>query len=194
MLPSIFIVIALAMFGVLNIGRYTRILVQNLAWHAPYAPTQVTQVGDILRIQLQVPRPWKVRAGQYVYIWMPGVGFGAMFQSHPFMISWWDHDVDGNATNIYLLVKPKSGFTHQLLQHVGGTKLRAWIDGPYGKAVEADGHGTVVMFATGIGIAAQVPHIKEILKSYHNYRARTKRVLLIWQMEKECKVLYEPAV
>lgn len=49
-LSSIFIAIAFSMFGMLNIGRYSRILMQNLAWYAPYVPTQVTQVGDIPRI------------------------------------------------------------------------------------------------------------------------------------------------
>ncbi len=35
------------------------------------------------------------------------------------MISWWDNNVDGRSTTIYLLVKPAAGFSQKLIRHAG---------------------------------------------------------------------------
>ncbi|KAL2048945.1 hypothetical protein ABVK25_010798 [Lepraria finkii] len=101
------------------------------------------------------------------------------------MISWWDNDHEGRGVNIYLLVKPGTGFTQKLLRHAGSFALKAWVDGPYGQIEDIGNYGSVVMFASGIGIAAQVPYIKELLKGFHEYRVRTKSILLVWQLDKE---------
>lgn len=103
------------------------------------------------------------------------------------MITWWDQDVNGKGTNIYLLVQPAFGFTQKLMQHAGACALKTWVDGPYGQTMEIGDYGSVVMFASGIGIAAQVPYIKELLRGFKEYRVRTKSILLVWQLDKESK-------
>lgn len=101
------------------------------------------------------------------------------------MISWWDRDANGSASNIYLLVKPVSGFTRELTRHAGSNQLKAWVDGPYGQIKDVGNYGSVAMFATGIGIAAQVPYIKQLLRGYQESRVRTKNIVLVWQLDKE---------
>ena len=101
------------------------------------------------------------------------------------MISWWDNDTDGRSSNIYLLVKPANGFSHKLMQHAGNLALKSWVDGPYGKLFDIGDYGSVVMFASGIGIAAQVPYLKELIRGYKECKVRTKRILLVWQLNKE---------
>ncbi len=44
-----------------------------------------------------------------------------------------------------------------------------------------------MMFASGIGIAAQIPYIKELVRGYRESRVRTKSILLIWQLNKESR-------
>lgn len=48
------------------------------------------------------------------------------------MISWWDNNVDGKSTTIYLLVKPAAGFSQKLIRHAGNGLMKSWIEGPYG--------------------------------------------------------------
>ena len=84
---------------------------------------------------------------------MPGVSFWSPFQSHPFIISWWEHDIRRRGTNIYLLVKPASGFTRKLLRYAGTYDLKVWVDGPYRELHDISDYGSVVIFANGIGIA-----------------------------------------
>lgn len=84
-----------------------------------------------------------------------------------------------------LLIKPQAGFTHKLRRHIGATNLMTLIDGPYGRSESYSKYGNVVMFATGIGIAAQLPHIKELLRQCKNCQACTKTIHVVWQLDKE---------
>ncbi|KAL8903803.1 MAG: hypothetical protein Q9207_003695 [Kuettlingeria erythrocarpa] len=43
-------------------------------------------------------------------------------------------------------------------------------------------YGTVFMFASGLGIAAQLPYIKQLLWDGAQCRTRTKRIHLVWQL------------
>ena len=103
------------------------------------------------------------------------------------MITWWDQDWQGRGTKIYSLIKPKWGFTRKLIRYVGASGLRTWVDGPYGKGEDLGEFGSVMMFASGIGIAAQVQYIKELLKDIQDYKVRTRSILLIWELDKESR-------
>jgi predicted ferric reductase len=70
-------------------------------------------------------------------------------------------------------------------------KMRAIVDGPYGKELKLDSYGTVILFATGIGIAGQLPYITQLLEGYRNCEVKTRRIALFWEMESECKPLVE---
>ena len=81
------------------------------------------------------------------------------------------------------------GFSAKLIRHIGSIGLRTWIDGPYGIPRNLGDFGDVLIFANGIGIAAQVPYIKELLRDVHESRVRTRRITLVWQLEKESKLV-----
>ena len=184
-MPRLSLFVALAVSAVTTLARLGRILFRNTVWGQPYTIASVDPVRDAIRLQLKVPRPWTIQPGQYIYLWMPSVSFWSIFQSHAFMISWWDENPDGEGYILYLLVKQRSGFSQKLLRHVDSDRLKAWIDGPYGEELNVADYGDVLMFASGIGVAAQMPYLKTILASYNNYRACTKNILLTWQLDKE---------
>ncbi|KAK5131626.1 hypothetical protein LTR04_004905 [Oleoguttula sp. CCFEE 6159] len=104
------------------------------------------------------------------------------------MVTWWDEDSKGNVISISLLVKLQEGLTEKLLRR---RSPDAWfvtaIDGPYGSVKELGDYGSVVMVASGIGIASQIPFIKELLKGCKNHTVRTRRIFLVWQLDKESK-------
>ena len=181
----LYMVIAGGIFVATSIIRSSRLIIRNMKWKQPYATAQVVPMKDIVRVHVRIPRPWKVQAGEYIYVWMPGVSFWSFLQSHPFMISWWDNDVDGKSPHVYLLVKPAAGFTQKLTQHDGGCVFRTWVDGPYGQIWKLGDYGNVLMFASGVGIAAQVPYIKELVRGYREHKVRTRGILLAWQLDKE---------
>jgi predicted ferric reductase len=79
---------------------------------------------------------------------------------------------------ISLLVKSRTGFTAELHRHTNKT-LRAFIDRPYRIQHKFSDYGTVIMFATGIGIAGHILYIKDLISGYNNYEVRTRRILLV---------------
>ncbi|KAF8459272.1 hypothetical protein BDZ91DRAFT_835540 [Kalaharituber pfeilii] len=62
-------------------------------------------------------------------------------------------------------------------------KLTA-IAGPYGWGYDLTEFGTVVFFATGIGIAAVLPYIKSLAQKRDNREAKTQEISLVWILEK----------
>ena len=46
---------------------------------------------------------------------------------------------------------------------------------------------TVLMFATGIGIAGQILYMKELIRGYNNCEVRTRCIVPVWQMDYEYK-------
>ncbi|KAE8371411.1 FAD-binding domain protein [Aspergillus bertholletiae] len=184
--------ITCAATGVLQI---VRIIFRNLASRNKLVRYTMETLGnDICRVTLLLPKPWKVHAGERVRLSIPQMGLLHIFQLHPFATVWWENDKNGAAVSISLLIRARSGFTRTLLDRsVVGQKGWAWIDGPYGPSYvgpfgyvgEVGDYGHLFMAATGIGIVAQLPYIKEILDGRLAGQVRTQRILLVWQIEQD---------
>jgi predicted ferric reductase len=41
--------------------------------------------GEAIRVTIRMARPWKLRPGQHLYLYMPSIG---MWTRHPFTIAW----------------------------------------------------------------------------------------------------------
>ncbi|KAJ5673315.1 hypothetical protein N7507_002442 [Penicillium longicatenatum] len=93
---------------------------------------------------------------------------------------------------ISILLRPRFGFTRRLLDRIEPNRdCGAWIDGPFGPFLvgwqlngSVGDYGHVFMIATGIGIAAQLPYIKELLDGHDVAQVRTQRISLVWQLNK----------
>jgi len=153
--------------------------VRNFVWGKPLGQARISNLPNALCIEVTPPRPWKIKAGQYLFLSIPAAGYT---QAHPFMIAWWEQGDD--EVKIYLLVKPRRGFTNRLAG-LSDRRLLAFMDGPYGVDYNFGNHGTVLMFATGIGIAGVVPFIKDLVARSNSWMVHTRRILLIWQLDKE---------
>jgi predicted ferric reductase len=158
-------------------------VVRRLSNEDPSNPS-LTDPSTILQVDIAVPRAWKVRAGQYIFLSIPKFGIFRGLRGHPFMISWWNRDQNG--LTISLLVKSRMGFTAELDRNAN-KPLRAYIDGPYGARHDFSEYGTVIMFATGIGIAGHLLYIKDLITGYNSCLVKTKRILVIWQIQEECR-------
>ena len=65
----------------------------------------------------------------------------------------------------------------------------AIFSGPHGKAVSIGDYGKVLMIATGFGIAAQLPYLRELVSGFNNYQVRTREIRLVWQLQSFGKYL-----
>lgn len=148
-------------------------------------------------MSVDLPRPRSIRPGQFVYIWAPAVSAWSFAQSHPLSVAWWNRDDpseekeqttkrnhDEIANSLTLLIQPMEGFSNHLFSSTENF-IRVMVDGPYGVPVPTEQYGTIVLFASGIGIAAQLPFIKQALQDIEACRTSLRRVSLVWQVDNE---------
>lgn len=189
----ILLLIGIGIFALFDIIRFARILYQNFARKQTLVKASAVERSGAVLIQLDLPRQWKLQPGDFIYLRCLSISFRSLFESHPFSIAWWDEDgnVSGHAVTIYLLVSPQYGFTSQLLHRSNHNRpLHMAIDGPYGKMVKTSNYDTILLFATGIGIAALMPFIKETIDDHKKNRISARRMSLIWEIGRESKLLF----
>ena len=150
--------------------------------------------GEAVRITLHVARPWKFRPGQHIYLYMPSVG---LWTSHPFSLAW-SEECDGSEkslpvsrqdmlttkkTSVSIIVRRRTGFTDKLYMRAEAMDkpftTNAYVEGPYGNQ-NFRSYGTVMLFAAGIGITYQVPHVRDLVAGYSNGMCATRKIILVW--------------
>ncbi|KAL8673862.1 MAG: hypothetical protein Q9168_001727 [Polycauliona sp. 1 TL-2023] len=165
------------------------IIFRNFAFRQPYSSALIYSKQQVVRIDLSVPRPWKVEAGQYINLWIPAASIRSLLtmQSHPLMIVSWS---EGQYLDLQLVVSPQQGLT-QVFRSIAenndstavSNRYLAFFSGPHGTSEPMGEYGTVLLFASGLGIVAQLPYIKQLLHDGAECRTRTKRIHLIWQLQ-----------
>lgn len=181
----------IALFAATLLLQTARIIYRNVVFGRKSVQLTIIPAQNSLIAELTLPRPWKFQAGERINLTVP-LGLLSLFQTHPFVITWWEDHAGGNGGSIFLLIRPRSGFTKKLETHVEpGKQYSALIDGPYGPSPirllgfpsQIGDYGHIFMAATGVGIAAQIPYIKELIEGRKRGQVRTQRIVLVWQLE-----------
>ena len=95
---------------------------------------------------------------------------------------------DNGQETMSIVVKKRSGLTRKLYERVQkagaaqGNKLTmtAFVEGPYGNETSMASYGTVMLFASGVGITHQLPYVKELIDGYTNGTVAIRRLTLVW--------------
>jgi hypothetical protein len=85
-------------------------------------------------------------------------------------------------------VQKKKSFTKSIASHASGgsndcARMKTVMTGPFGQEMDLGLFGTVLLFATGISIAAQLPYVSQLLTDYQ--ADETRRIALFWQVDSE---------
>ncbi|OQV03886.1 FAD-binding domain-containing protein [Cladophialophora immunda] len=164
--------------------------------------------GGVVKITLTSPRPWTYRPGQSLYLTIPSIGLWTAHpfsvawsgiedplsrssslrsnysEKRP-AIHIYSKDIEkrGEET-ISLIVKKQTGMTNKLWHRAmtagAGLELNALIEGPYGNERSMSSYGTVLLFASGVGITHQLGYVKELVEGYGHGTVAAKRVTLVW--------------
>ncbi|RPB10042.1 hypothetical protein P167DRAFT_281345 [Morchella conica CCBAS932] len=194
--PSICVFVIVALWAALIVFRVVRSIFSSLGARA-YVIGHEKDDG-IVQIVVDFRNPWfKFQPGQFMYITIPSISSSAVLQSHPFQLVWWDQPL----SRAFFLVRPGKGFTRNLLHHrsawmsrgestedpiMMATTLRTIVEGPYGLSdLKLGSYGTVLMVATGLGIASQLPYIKHLLDAHHSRSVTTQKIKLFWEVQME---------
>jgi FAD-binding domain/Ferric reductase NAD binding domain len=147
-----------------------------------YPQVSISHINDIVKIRLALSRPLEVEAGQHIELWAPAANFWSFWQSHPFVVTSWS---EGPQNTLDLFIEPRRGFTQKLLQYSKSnhSPRLAPFSGPHGTSAPVRDYKTVLMVASGFGIAAQLPYLRQLIYGYNACKTRTRRVHLVWQVE-----------
>ncbi|CAG8887966.1 unnamed protein product [Penicillium egyptiacum] len=184
-----FLLGAIILWAVERSARILNILYRNCGRSLTTAVVE-TLPDDILRIALYMSRPWPVKPGQHVYLYIPAVG---IWTSHPFSVCWSDDEEAGGEDNdnhlhktaIYLLVRRRSGFTHTLARRAarsinGVLSVHAVVEGPYGAMDSLDSFGTVLLLAGGVGITHHLLFLSHLVRGHAMGTVAARRIQLVW--------------
>lgn len=170
--------------------------------------------SGIIEVAIRLRRSFCVRPGQYIYISLPhtrSLGLGYL-ESHPFYITWQPvlvpltslslepesraekrrdppTDIEEPASRyvndtIILHVQEAQGFTRRIAQsNVDG--LSIIVDGPYGRQPALDRFDKVLFLASGIGIAAQLLHVRHLVEAHNAKTARARRITICWFLQRD---------
>lgn len=197
----IYVKIAIALWVFDRSIRLFRIIYRNIGKRMTTATVEILP-GEAIRVTLKLARPWKFRAGQHVYLYVPSVG---LWTSHPFTIAWGEeikhHKMDDERLSFHrqdlmyigektmsLVIRRRTGFTNALFRKADAAPnkvitLKALAEGPYGKVDSLASYGTVVLVAGGVGITHPVPHIRDLVEGYAKGTVATKRIVLVWVVQ-----------
>ncbi|CZS95777.1 hypothetical protein WAI453_001608 [Rhynchosporium graminicola] len=153
--------------------------------------------GNAVRVTVDMPRPWTFKAGQHAYLYMPSIG---LFTSHPFSVAWSEEaeNLEGEKlamnrqdilamrkTSMSYVIRERTGFTKSLFKKAEGSPegkfyTKCFTEGPYGGKHMMASYGTVILFAGGVGITHQVPHVRNLVAGYTNGSVAARKVILVW--------------
>lgn len=114
--------------------------------------------------------PSIAKPGEHCFVWIPKIRLAEM---HPFTIV--------SVEPLEFVVSSRGGFTRDLYEYAAnnpGARLRASVDGPYGKRVDATAYDTVVMIAGGSGASYPVGLALEMQR--RATLGAHQRVVLVW--------------
>lgn len=185
LLPRIYLYLLIGVAGISMLLLSTLIICRTgILWHKLPRADIIHEEGAV-RITIFLTRPVNVRAGEYISLWLlePTTNLFSLIQCHPFTVASWSADP---ATTLDLLVEPRAGLTKRLLRSCRIQKYHciALFSGPHGNSVPVGDYEVVLMVASGYGIAAQLPYLKQLLHDYNRRSARVRRIHLVWELKK----------
>ena len=185
LLPRLYVYIFALIFLSILLLQCVFVIYRNRIIGGGCSRASISHVNEIVKIRLTLARPLKVEAGQYVGLWIPTISFWSFLQSHPFVVTSWS---EGSQSSLDLFIEPRRGFTRELLSHSkidcdGPSPCVALFSGTHGTSAPVGDYETVRMIASGFGMAAQLPYLKQVIYGYNASKTRTRRIHLVWQLE-----------
>ncbi|OBT55433.1 hypothetical protein VE04_05610 [Pseudogymnoascus sp. 24MN13] len=192
--PRAYIYITMGIFAATYLLQSGAVIVRNGVFRHQMSRATITHDAGAVKMQLRLSKPLAMDAGQYINLWIPSVSFWSFLQTHPFTVISWDaKDQD----RLDLLIEPRRGLTRELLYHAKkGYTINPLVmfSGPHGASPSMGEYESVLMVASGFGIAAFVPHLKKLIYGYNTRAVRTRRIHLVWQIKNEADglIVQEP--
>ncbi|KZT21946.1 hypothetical protein NEOLEDRAFT_1072627 [Neolentinus lepideus HHB14362 ss-1] len=148
-------------------------------------------------LQLRVPRPrgFHWAPGQTAYLVLPGVS-NLPCEAHPFTIASSDPHPPTQPDELVFFIGVQTGVTRKLQGLVergnGTARVRALVDGPYGRGADLAGGGAydaAVLVAGGTGVAWAGPVFADAVRAKElGSGGRLRRVVFVWAIRERSHI------
>jgi len=156
----------------------------------------------IMKLQIDLKKPISVKPGDYFYLrFWNTTSVRDKFQSHPFMILWWEenrnpisskNDITNTTTSIIFLIQEENGISSRLKKQLLMQPIENIIlEGPYNQNLMIENYENIILIAQGIGIAGVLSYALYLanLKSQKNSLKKniiTRKLNLYWLLDNNC--------
>jgi predicted ferric reductase len=180
--PTIYLLGAACILAITWCFWLVRIIYWNLRIGSKLPQATIEKDGKIMIVSVTLPRPWNFKAGQHIKLCIPSLSWVSFLQWHPFTLS--SYELVNGKMVIHLMIRERKGFT-AILANKGNLDqgMDALIDGPYGKQIQLRTYSTVLLFASGIGIAGILLYAQQTLEEYDAQRTSCRRIFLFWEID-----------
>ena len=159
---------------------YSHLNCKRHAYHPIRQGGEEVKLNDVICLSVETQKPMG-QGGKYFLITLQNFSY---FQSHPLFPVW------RTDSCLFFLIKPMKGFSSEIqaleCTDEGGEhnlELKVFLHGPYGPLYPLHEYGTVLLFATDIGITAVLSHLQELMGGRQKRIVRTQRILLYWEIK-----------
>ncbi|CEL09504.1 hypothetical protein ASPCAL12639 [Aspergillus calidoustus] len=193
---KIYLLIALGIFTLTFLLELVTLLYRNGLFAGRGAPRAIVSfsasnspeegsVVNAVHVRVILPRPVKFEAGQYINLWIPSISLWSWTQTHPFTVTSWSKS---RQDIVELLVRPRNGLNADLLRYASvgaesSISFLALFTGPHGVSEEVSQYESILVVASGSGIAVVIPYLKKMIYGYNTCTSQVRRLHLVWQVE-----------
>ncbi|KAF3481558.1 uncharacterized protein GIQ15_04317 [Arthroderma uncinatum] len=180
-----------AVIGAISLGGLPLLFIpafRKFAYEASLRAHQATACLCVYAIWSHLPPDWPSDRLYMLYLYVAlrifAVSWWSWAQSHPFTVVSWSK---GKQDAVELVIQPRRGLTADLLRLTdtepgSSFTLPAYVSGPHGVSESVERYTTVLMVASGPGIAAMIPYIKRLIHGFNARTCRACRVHFVWQL------------
>lgn len=116
-------------------------LYRNFSFRRGCSRALIARQNGAVRMTILPSRPWEIKAGQHVNVWIPSISLWSFLQSHPFTIASWS---DGGHPSLDFSIEPRDGLTRKLFDRASEYErefLFTWNGRRQGSSIKSQGHG-----------------------------------------------------
>lgn len=162
-ISHLFLLGASSLYVLSTVRRVLITIWQSFGLLRGWSRATVEHIGEAQVVTVDLPRQFRFNAGQYIYLWIPRLLLRSAVLSYPLTIAWWTEHVSGSVDTLILLIKSRGGLSRRLALVTSLKSLLVAIEGPYGPCIDTSIYGTLILYASGIGIAAHTAIMKQAI-------------------------------
>ncbi len=182
-----YIYISAALFLFTSVVQCISVLWRSETFYHDHAQALISHVYDIVKISINLSRSLKIKAEQYINLWISFVSFWFFMQSHSFVMISWTYK---KQNRLNLFVKSCKELTQELLYRVEIDENENATDShlilfneSYEISVFMSEYESILLIIAEFKMTAHLSYLKQLIHDYKTRKTSTLWICVIWQVQ-----------